>query len=79
MTGGRDGVVRIWDLARGRAFETIEAYYGWALAARPRRMVGMLRAQATTESSRSGMWGKQKRVLIRTPGVLRPQRCRVQP
>ena len=72
-TAGRDGAVRVWDLARGRAVSTIEAYDGWAYGASlsPDRR----RVASAGEDGVVAIWdlgSKQKRVLLRLPASASP-------
>ncbi len=68
VTAGRDGVVRVWNLARGRAETTIKAHDGWALGA-SLSPDGRHVASAGDDGI-VALWdlnGKQERVLLRVP------------
>ena len=67
-TAGRDGVVRVWDLARGRAVSTIKAHDGWALGASLSPDGRQL--ASTGEDGVVAVWDldtKRRRVVLRVP------------
>jgi WD40 repeat protein/DNA-binding SARP family transcriptional activator len=73
VTAGRDGAVRIWDLARGRAVWSVNAYDGWAYGA----SLSPDGQQLVTagEDGEVAVWdvhSKQKRVLLRLPARALP-------
>jgi WD40 repeat protein/DNA-binding SARP family transcriptional activator len=68
-TAGRDGVVRVWDLARGRAVSTIKAHDGWAYGAS--LSPDGRRLASAGEDGVVAIWDldtEQKLVLLRVPG-----------
>jgi WD40 repeat protein/DNA-binding SARP family transcriptional activator len=72
-TAGRDGVVRVWDLARGRAVTTIKAHDGWALGATLSPDGRQL--ASTGEDGVVTIWDpdtKRKRVVLRVPVLKAP-------